>query len=40
MAEPLEEMHEATAVKERLDDLDAFESGQIDPQNADDSYEL
>ena len=40
MAEPLVEMHEATAVKERLDDLDAFESGQIDPQNADDSYEL
>ena len=40
MAEPLVEMHEATAVKDRLDDLDAFESGQIDPQNADDSYEL
>ena len=40
MAEPLVEMHEAAAVRERLDDLDAFESGQIDPQNADDSYDL
>ncbi len=40
MAEPLVEMHEATAVKDRLDDLDAFESGQIDLQNADDSYDL
>ena len=39
MAAPLVEMHES-AVQERLDDLDAFESGQIDPQNADDSYEL
>ena len=39
MAAPLVEMHES-AVQERLDDLDAFESGQIDPQNADDSYDL
>ena len=39
MAAPLVEMHES-AVQERLDDLDAFESGQIDPQNADDSYEV
>ena len=39
MAAPLVEMHES-AVRDRLDDLDAFESGQIDPQNADDSYDL
>ena len=30
MAAPLVEMHEATAVQDRLDDLDAFESGQMD----------
>ena len=36
MAAPLMEMHESTAVQQRLDDLDAYESGQL----TDDSYEL
>ena len=36
MAAPLVEMHESTAVQERLDDLDAYESGQL----TDDSYEI
>ena len=36
MAAPLVEMHEASAVRDRLDDLDAYESGQM----TDESYEL
>ena len=36
MAAPLMEMHESTAVQQRLDDLDAYESGQL----TDDSYEI
>ena len=36
MAAPLVEMHEASAVRDRLDDLDAYESGQM----TDDRYEL
>ncbi|MCR5351850.1 MAG: FtsW/RodA/SpoVE family cell cycle protein [Bacteroidales bacterium] len=39
MAAPLVEMHES-AVQERLDDLDAFESGQIDPQLEDENYDV
>ena len=36
MAAPLVEMHESSAVRDRLDDLDAYESGEL----KDDSYDL
>ena len=39
-AAPLVEMHESTAVQERLDDLDAYESGQIDNDLTDNGYDL
>ncbi len=38
-AAPLVEMHESN-VKDRLEDLDAFESGQMNPQTDDNVYDL
>ena len=35
MAAPLVEMHESAAVRDRLDDLDAFESGELKDENYD-----
>ena len=39
-AAPLVEMHETAAVEDRLGDLDAFESGQIENDLTDNSYDL
>jgi cell division protein FtsW len=41
MAAPLVEMHEAAAtVQERLDDLDAYDSGQLNSDINDENYDL
>ena len=39
-AAPLVEMHETATVEDRLSDLDAYESGQIDNDLTDNGYEL
>ena len=39
-AAPLVEMHETATVEDRLGDLDAFESGQIETDLSDNGYEL
>ena len=39
-AAPLVEMHETATVEDRLGDLDAFESGQIEKDLSDESYDI